>query len=313
MRVIFALMFIVGIGIAGSAVYLAKEQFTSLQAENAELARRAANIVDSVPVLVAKKDLTYGLTLTKDDVQEVLFPKNAIPESAFLSLEDFFGEPGSEPRTVLRSMVKDEVVLQSKVTEFGKDAGIESKLEPGKRAFTIKVDSQTGVSGFLKPGAFVDIYWSGNVGSQSRTILLFPNVELIAVDQNFDEDTTKPTLAKTVTAQVTPEDVARLGQAQSSGRLSLSLRGATPEGFEVSENLNIEETQQSLLGIEAAVVEEAEEECYQTERRGTTVNRIRVACSGQDPSSLPVVNTPQLEAAPEQAEQQEGQPPVGGN
>lgn len=278
MRLIFALIFVVGIGIAGTAVYLAKEQFTTLQRENAELERRAANIVDSVPVIVAKTDLAYGVPLKRENVQEVLFPKNAIPQSSFNSLDDLFGPPGTEPRTVLRSMVKDEVIMASKVTEFGKDAGITSRLEPGMRAFTIKVDQQSGVSGFLKPGSYVDIYWAGSVNGAQKTLLLFPNVQLIAIDQNFDEDTTRPTLARTVTAQVTPQDAAKMQQAQSTGRLSLSLRGAVEADAGIDTSAPIEETQQTLLGIEE-VVEEEVEKCFQRERRGGELIVTEIPCS----------------------------------
>jgi len=49
------------------------------------------------------------------------------------------------------------------VTEPGDIAGITSLLSPGMRAFTINVDVQSGVSGFLRPGDRVDIYWSGSL------------------------------------------------------------------------------------------------------------------------------------------------------
>ena len=284
MRILFALMFLVGIGIAGTAVFLAKEQFTDLQTKNADLARRAANIVDSITVVVAKKDLPYGIKITEDDVQEVLFPKNAIPESSFLSIEDLLGGVGAAPRTVLRSMVKDEVIMDSKVTDFGKDAGITSKLEPGMSAFTIKVDAGTGVAGFLKPGAFVDIYWTGRTGNGSRTRRLFSSIELIAIDQNFDEDTTGTRLARTVTAQVTPQVAADLGQAQSSGKLSLSLRGAVPDGVEVSDDESIESTQQTLLGVEVEA-----EQCFRTVRRGNEVTRTQYACTEQSSTNFPAI------------------------
>ncbi len=279
MRLIFALIFVVGIGLAGTAVYFFKEHVADLQAQNAELTRLTENIEDSVPVIVAAKDLVYGVPLKREDVREVLFPENAIPQSSFNTVDELFGPPGTEPRTILRSMVADEVIMASKVTEFGKDAGITSRLQPGMRAFTIKVDSQSGVSGFLKPGSYVDVYWAGNVNGKLTTRLMFPNIQLIAIDQNFDEDTTKPTLARTVTAQVSPQDAARLQQAQSSGTLSLSLRGAVAADSGIDPEAEVIETQQTLLGIEEVVVEE-EQKCFQRERRGVEIVEIEVPCTG---------------------------------
>lgn len=281
MRLIFALIFVVGIGLAGTAVFFFKQHVTDLEARNAELQRLTDNIEISVPVVVAAKDLAYGVPLKREDVQEVLFPENAVPASSFSTVEDLFGPPGSEPRTVLRSMVAEEVIMQSKVTDFGKDAGITSRLEPGMRAFTIQVNSQSGVSGFLKPGSYVDVYWAGNINGRSTTRLLFPNMHLIAIDQNFDEDTTKPTLARTVTVQVTPQDAARLQQAQNSGRLSLSLRGVVGADTGIDTEAEVVETTQTLLGIEEEeiVVEEEEEKCFQRERRGVEIVQIEIPCA----------------------------------
>ena len=284
MRIIFALVFLIGIGIAGFAAYLAMNQFQTIMAENRALQVRASKVVDIVPVILADTNLRYGQELKKEHVKEVPFPAKAVPENSFTSMEELFGDKDTKPRTILRTVEAGEIIMATKVTKFGQPAGVSSSLSRGMRAFTIRVDVTTGVSGFLRPGDRVDIFWSGRVnggasnGGRLITKLILESVDLIAVDQSADEDAQRPTVAKTVTVEVSPLVVATLAQAQSSGRLSLALRGSEAVDI-IAEALEID--QKELLGIEDVeeVVEEVAEVCYQTERRGVDIVRIEVPCA----------------------------------
>jgi pilus assembly protein CpaB len=158
MRIVFALVLFMGVATAGGAVYLAMERFN--QYETA-LANKAVKVekIDLATVYVANEELPYGTALTPEHVKAVEFPVAAVPENAFSTIEDLIGnaEEG-EFRTVLRMIEKGEAVLASKVTGIGEDAGVSSRLEKGMRAFAIRVDVASGVSGFLRPGDKVDVY-----------------------------------------------------------------------------------------------------------------------------------------------------------
>jgi len=182
-------------------------------------------------------------------------------------------------------MEKDEAVLAVKVTEPGEDAGITSRLERGMRAFAIKVDVSSGVSGFLRPGDRVDIYWTGraprsdpNLPASDVTKLIEVGVALIAVDQTSTNDAAEATIARTVTVAATPQQVASLAQAQSTGNLSLSLVGSNDDTVATA----IEVDQRSLLGItmEAKTVEVQKEEiCTIRTRRGADVVELPIPCT----------------------------------
>lgn len=274
MRFIFALVFLLGIGIAGFAAYMAMEQFKQLQTENRVLRQKASKVVDTMPVMLATRELRYGEKLLPGDAKEVEFPADAIPENAFTSTEDLYGTEESEPREIVRTMEPGEVILQTKVTQYGERATVASRLKKGMRAFTINVDVTTGVSGFLQPGDQVDIYWSGSIQGQETTKLLLEKVELIAIDQIADVDMAKPTVARTVTVEVSPIVVASLAQARNSGRLALALRGV---GDEVILG-NVAVNQADLLGI-TEVVEEEKKKCFTRIRQGTQVQIVEVPCS----------------------------------
>ncbi|GFE65409.1 Flp pilus assembly protein CpaB [Litoreibacter roseus] len=276
MRIVFGLVLIMGIGLAGFAVYLAKGRFDEYQRTVAEQQRQIQSNVPLTPIFVVKRRIAYGERLTKDDVKRVNWPENAIPKGAFLDPVVLFPENG-DLRTVLRVMEEDEAVLEVKVTRPGEDAGVSSRLAKGMRAFALRVDVSSGVSGFLRPGDFVDVYWTGDSEGREVTQLIDTSVKLLAVDQIADGDRSAPTVARTVTVAATPNQVAAFAQAQSTGRLQLSLVGAGDD-TEVS---SIEVDQNSLLGIQEKerVVIEKEKVCTVKTRRGAEVVEIPIPCT----------------------------------
>ncbi len=147
------------------------------------------------------------------------------------------------------------------------------------RAFAISVDVSSGVSGFLRPDDAVDVYWTGSVeGGTEFTRLIETGVKLVAVDQQADTDSsTSAIIARTVTVAVTPQQVARLAQAQATGRLSLSLVGTNDET--VSESIDVDS--KALLGIQAeqAVVVEEERVCTVKTRKGADVIEMPIPCT----------------------------------
>ncbi|APX89371.1 Flp pilus assembly protein CpaB [Brevirhabdus pacifica] len=278
MRFVFGLVLVLGVGLAGFAVFMAQDRIGQYQAALENQRKEMKNTVPVEQIYVATRKLVHGEILTEKDVKLTLFPKTSIPEGAFRAKDELFPANNERPRYVIRTMEPAEALMAVKVTEPGQDAGVSSRLRKGMRAFAIQVDVTTGVSGFLRPGDHVDIYWSGIAGDAGNvTRLIEANVELIAIDQTADTDRSNPTIARTVTVEVTPQQVASLAQARSSGRLSLSLVGVQDETVaEVSEV-----DQKSLLGIEEEKIVKIEKPrvCTIRTRRGAEVVEIPIPCA----------------------------------
>jgi pilus assembly protein CpaB len=281
MRAVFGLVLLVGVGLAGFAVYMAKDYIGNYQAALEQERAARAQMVETAEIFVVNDTLGYGTRVTDENIRLVRFPVDAIPEGAFKTIEEVFPQGEKRYRTVLRAMEKDEALLAVKVTDAGADAGVSARLGVGMRAFAIRVDVASGVSGFLRPGDRVDIYWTGrgsvdSVTSQDVTKLIQTNIRIIAIDQMADTDRTAPTVARTVTVEATPEQVAALAQAQATGRMSLSLVGAQDES--VAEAVEID--QDTLLGIETAEVEAPVEEkvCTIRTRKGAETVEVPVPC-----------------------------------
>jgi pilus assembly protein CpaB len=282
MRAVFGLVLVAGIGLAGTAVYVVRGQMEATSRELARQRAAAAQNTPTVEVIAVKRQVNYGEPLTPEDVQIIRYAEPFLPEGVFMTMEDLFPEGEDVPRQVIRQMETNEPVLAAKVTKPGEPAGITARLDPGMRAFAISVDVASGVSGFLRPGDRVDVYWTGMApGSEGEiTRLIESGVELVAVDQTTDDNLQAGTIARTVTVQVTPEQVAALAQAQSTGSLSLSLVGITDQS--VAEGIEVD--QRTLLEIpdDVVIVEEAPppppEVCVIRTRRGAEVIETPVEC-----------------------------------
>ncbi|MBO9474390.1 Flp pilus assembly protein CpaB [Shimia sp. R10_1] len=288
MRALFAGVLLFGLGIAGFAVYMAQNYIKEID-KQAELARKNAQPdIELVDGFTVARQMKFGEKLALKDVRRVKWPKAAIVDGMFTDPEVLFPDGDNKQRVILRTMEKGEVLIAAKLTEPGQEAGIRSRLAEGERAFTIRVDVTSGVSGLLRPGDSVDVYWTGRVENDRSnrgefTKLIQPNVKLIAVDQSVNEEMKGGGIARTVTVAVTTDEVPALNFAQSSGRLSLSLVGAGDDT--VAEVIEVD--QRRLLGIEDAPVQEVQEVvqvepervCTIKTRKGGTVSTIPIPCT----------------------------------
>lgn len=285
MRGIFAVVLMVGVGLAGFAVYMAQNYIEGYQRALAQERQSSRPAVETVDIMVARASMKYGEKLEPANTVLIKWPKNSVPAGVFTSAEQLYPNNNADVRHVLRPMEPGEPIMAIKISEPGEGAGLTTRLAKGMRAFAIRVDVASGVSGFLRPGDRVDVYWTGSVQAtregQNRdfTKLIQAGVDLIAIDQNSDIDTAEGTIARTVTVAVSPAQVAALAQAQNSGRLSLSLVGAADDT--VAQTIEVD--QNSLLGIieEEKVVQAQEEEeiCSIRTRRGAEVVEIAIPCS----------------------------------
>lgn len=225
MRIIALIILIFGVALAGGAVFFASDRYEKLQAalqQQAAAVQPAAPTVETVPVVVAAQKLQYGQTLTAKNLKIVQFSKGSAPENAFSKIEDLISE--GEKRIVLRNIGLSEPIVKSKITGFGERATISAQLTPGMRAFTLRIDSVSGVAGFLLPNDRVDIFLTRNDVDGLAANLLMQNVKVIAIDQFSDKESNQARVARTATVEVSPKDAQALALAQQVGRMSLSLR-----------------------------------------------------------------------------------------
>lgn len=230
MRARLFLLFGIALMAAGTAVFAAREwlvtqRSTMLTASTAQALER-----QQTEILVASDVLPAGLLITPSNVRWQAWPESGLAKSYIVkgedqTLEDFVG-------TVVRSGIGEgEPITDTRVVKPGENGFLAAVLAPGKRAVTVPVNATTGIGGFIFPGDRVDLILTHGIDRQadsdrtrraSETVL--SNVRVLAIDQSTDDQEAEPSLAKTVTLEVTPKQAEMVTLTTELGRLSLVLR-----------------------------------------------------------------------------------------
>ena len=248
MRLKSMIIALVGIGVAGGSVYMARGYIADEVA-----AQKAQQETGISQVYAAAREIPYGAAIEGHMVTTIPWPKDAIPQGAFTSKEMLIAGSREDARRAKNALAQGEIILASKVSGFGEKITIVQRLGDNTRAMAIQVNATTAVGGFVTPGDAVDILMTQGSGDELGTFTILQNIRVIGVDQTADQQTDKPVVARTVTVEVTPEQGQRLALAQSAGSLSLSLRS-----LENSEDKPLDSVRLSdLLQQKSPVEEEA--------------------------------------------------------
>ena len=210
-------MTVVGLGVAGGAVFYAQTQLKAVpqvQTANTEV----------VSVIAASQDIPFGRAIESHMLKTIEWPTGSVPPGALTNLDDLIPAEGGEPRRAKRPLAQGELVLASKISNWGEKVTIVQTIGENNRAMSISVNANTGVGGFVTPGDEVDIVLTRGGGDDMRALTILQKIRVIGVDQRSDETNEQAAVARTVTVEVTPEQSQKLALAQRAGTLSLSLR-----------------------------------------------------------------------------------------
>jgi len=190
-------------------------------------------------VAVAKVQIPLGTKIVAEQVTVVQFPKESTPDGTFESPDKLVG------RVAVMNIPAREPITESRLAPEGTAAGLSAVIPEGYRAMTVKVDDAAGISGFIMPGAFVDVVvvidpreGSGMQDPISKIVL--QNIKVLANGQNIDkpENQREANSVKAVTLQVTPEQAEKLALASNEGKLQLVMRNQIDQGDEQTKGVN---------------------------------------------------------------------------
>jgi pilus assembly protein CpaB len=279
MRAVFGLVLLVGMGLAGFAVYMVN-QYMETQASALESERqRADSVVQTTEIYAPSRNLTYGDLLLPEDLKVIRYASADLPDGVFRTEEEIFPEGLDVPRIVKIPMHVNEPVMDYKVTIPGAPRGIPALLDPGMRAFPLPNALTNDFAGELRISDRIDLYWIGELNGQSSSRLVKSGLEIITMDE---PDVNGNGGGTNVFLQVTQSDFADLRVLQAAGSLSLTpVALADEQGGDTS----IETDIRNALGLGAIVeeaapqVEAAPEICTRSERRGINVVTFQVPCT----------------------------------
>ncbi|WP_144143095.1 Flp pilus assembly protein CpaB [Paraburkholderia sp. BCC1884] len=184
----------------------------------------------SFPVVVATRPLPAGKAISVDALRVQSLPIN--PNGAF-----------TDPTQLVGRVPNAEIGADSPVLEAQLSSGLAERIEPGERALAVRVDEGNAVANRLRPGNFVDVFFTlkrdGAVGAgaevdRTQARLLMSKVRVLAFGNATAAGDTAGDpngLVRTAVLAVPVADVDRLTLAETAGRLIFALRN--PKDTEV--------------------------------------------------------------------------------
>ena len=213
-----------------------------LIAHNAYLTRPVAEVAQDVPApvtvgyFVAAHPLPAGTLARDEDFTVRPAPSDKVPSGAIQNSPD---AKASLRGSLVRKFLDAGAFVTSDDVLRPRDRGfLASVLAPGTRAISIKVDAESGVSGLIWPGDYVDVVLTHDMDKAdlahrtlSETVL--HNVRIIAIDQEIVQGGVDKAAAgketHTVSLQLGPEQVERITVAEHLGKLALAMRSAVEQ------------------------------------------------------------------------------------
>ena len=215
---IFLLAIIVG-ALSAAMIY------RHLKTMNMEVeAARAAGQHPVTDVVVARDTISIGTRVSPDTLKVVTWPADALPEGAV-----------HDPQEVVGSIARTTIGKNQPVAKTGliaQGAGLlPLMIDEGMRAMSVKVDSVTGVSGFITPNSHVDVIVAATRGEKNdmRSRVIMQNIRVLATGTIIEQKDEKPVEVPTVTLLVTPEQAETLTLATRYDSVRLALRNYRDE------------------------------------------------------------------------------------
>ena len=218
-RILIGLVLALGLGLAAGAVVMRQSARTSPAKTKKE---------QTVKIVVMAKRLTRGIKLKASDIRLREWPRRLVTPQFIQNSRRAIG------RVVLTNLVPGEPLLKDKLADPGSKEGLSTLIVSGRRAFSITVKDDTGVSGYLLPGSRVDVHVTMmkevEIGLQKKkkgmvTKTILQNVEVLAAGGVKEAGQKRSRItAPVVTLLLTPQESDRLALAASVGSIWLSMR-----------------------------------------------------------------------------------------
>ena len=203
--------------------------------------------IKMVNVVVAAGNIEPRSMLVSNLLETQEMPENMVPQDAVTDIAEVANKPARE------RIYKGDVITHSKVYQNAAMAGFVGSIPPDCRAVSISINDITGVSGFAKPGDYVDVLLIEAETDKVTSRLLLQDVLLLSINQNMgtgnnsdnnnnnndnnnnnadsnvNPETTaiaNPTMA---TLALRPEEVMLLVSATKLGDIYLMLRPLVPQ------------------------------------------------------------------------------------
>jgi pilus assembly protein CpaB len=254
LRIVLFAMMTLGLGGFGIIAWVSTRQPPAVASAEPPIAPEpvaqveAPKPVAKLMVLVAGRAVRAGSLLKPEEITAREIAETTLPEGT--SHDTVANRHALVGAMVRRAIPAGEPLLAADIMRPGDHGFLAAVLAPGMRAVTIGVDAVSGTAGLIWPGDRVDVVMTQTIddptlplGRRVAAETVQRNARVIAIDQQLVQGAlpggAEGNTARTVTIEVTGEQVQRVQVATRIGRLSLSVRSSESSDSATDEHTTV--------------------------------------------------------------------------
>lgn len=187
--------------------------------------RTVARQNEFVEIVVASHQLEQGTSLTEEHLATKKIPRTFYLEKMIVDPEIIYG------RVPRERILPGEPIRQERLADPKAGAGLNALIPKGQRALQVEMRGAQAVAGFVNPGDYVDVLFTGknpDEGKKDHTRTLLQSKYVLAVDDRLAMDDAvagkRGRVAPSVTLALTPVEAQLVTHALRTGEVTLTLR-----------------------------------------------------------------------------------------
>ena len=187
-------------------------------------------------VLVAARDLSFGVVIADADMRWDVWPKDHLPVGVILQSAQPKAMDAIKGSVVRSNFLAGEPLRADRLVK-GPNAGFLSAVLPGgTRAVAIDLSDQgkSAAGGFILPNDRVDVvrtFHPDDAPNAFASETILKNIRVLAIGQTVqDKQVERTVIGSTATLEVTPDQAEKVILAQRTGTLTLTLRSVADAG-----------------------------------------------------------------------------------
>lgn len=219
MAMIFLALSVVAAGLATLILFVVFQNLDSQVKQRTQKRKQ-----EQVTIVVAATTLAQGTTLTEDHLTEKLVPRSFYLDTMVDESNSILG------RVPRERILAGEPVRTERLADARDGAGMNALIPKGQRALQLELQGANAVGGFVNPGDYVDILYTGEDAERGgqHTKTLLQSKLILAVDERLavrDESAaSRAGVAPSVTLALTPVEAQLVTHASRTGIVTLTLR-----------------------------------------------------------------------------------------
>ncbi len=221
-------------GLIGTLVVLALSVASLMMGRGpakAEAAAAPVVVTETAPVqysrvIVPVRNIEKGAALNPQMFTSVVRPRSSLASTTITDISQIEGKFARVPINAHFPLILEWTTDEAQITN-----PLIQRIPTGFRAVTINVNATSGVEGWARAGARVDVHWIAELNGERTATRIVENAQILSAERQV-EPSANPSapIPTTVTLLAQENDAQKISLAATAGQLILHLRGFDDSG-----------------------------------------------------------------------------------